>query len=254
MNWNYEAWLATKLNSLCLELGLSVKPKVFSEREFLRSSELAPDEVGVVTRRSQSEITFGAETLPLQILVMSEANSSEEATRLFTTFAERCNYATDPESGDVTVKHQYSAPVTLTNFDSVSYGYRSVLYVNATLVIVGSAIDVTDLEIDGTSYEAINFDVSYQMQTNTQTKATAQIATSVKTASTVAITFTMTLRNDTFIGNVLGIINGTVDGNTTFSVSYMVGAVEMTANFKLVSAHVSTGRDSVPTIQIGMTR
>lgn len=256
MNWNYEGWLATRLNSLILELGLSIRAKVFSEREFLRSAELEPGEVGVVTRRSQSEITFGAEVAPVQILILSEANSIEESTSLFAALADRYNYATDPSSGSVRVKHQYSSPVTMTNFDSVSYGYRSVMYVNATLVVVEGVSDVTGItyHYDGGNEEldAIDFTVSYTMQTNSQNSPVGQLVTSVKTNASLAITFTVPMLDSEFVSAVVGIMRGDGDGNATFEISFYVGDVEVAQEFKLINAQITTARDQVPALQIGM--
>ena len=75
MNFNFENYLLQELHS--------DKVRVQSEQMFTENGTLEPDKIYVVTKYLTSSIEFGAETAPVQILILSEQNGLQEARKLF---------------------------------------------------------------------------------------------------------------------------------------------------------------------------
>lgn len=179
MNFNFENYLLQELHS--------DKVIVMPEQLFAKNGEYDPDKIYVVTKYLTSSIEYGVETQPVQILVLSEQNSLQEAKELFDAFTLSHNWRAGTFNNTF-VKQQYSSPVVMSNFNEASYGYRSVLYISATLFIMDEIVDVEDLKINGVAIKPLTFNWSYQMTGNTQPQAGEQIASTVKNISTFQAT------------------------------------------------------------------
>lgn len=281
MKLNYNDILRRKLYILQDDLGLShFTFDVCAEQEFIKPSEMDPNTIYVLTKNLTSDNSIGVVTQPVQILILSENDSLDVARLIFSEFAKRYNFEAISEVDGTTsiwVKQQYSDPVVLSNFNTVNYGYRSVLYISATLYIMENVIDVKNLEIDDEDIEALNFNISYSMSTNTQQLAEQFIANSVKTVSTFAISMSVPMLNTAFVRKVLNILNETDDTNNTnldvseripyngnnnfeFSFDFRIGDAEdaysltIEKDMKLVSAQVITAPNQVPSLQLGFMK
>lgn len=179
MSFNFENYLLQELHS--------DKVIVMPEQLFAKNGEYDPNKIYVITKYLTSSIEYGVETQPVQILVLSEQNGLQEAKELFDAFTLSHNWRAGTFDNTF-VKQQYSSPVVMSNFNEAAYGYRSVLYVSATLFIMGEIADVEDLEINGVPIKPLTFNWSYQMTGNTQPQAGDQIASTVKNISTFQAT------------------------------------------------------------------
>ena len=273
MNFDYNKILREKLYDLQKTLGLSnFDFEVDSEQAFLKMKDLKPDTIYVLTRELQNDKSIGAETQPVQILVLSEQNSLDVSKALFSEFAKKYNFEA-MSIGNIWIKQQYSDPVVLSNFNVVDFGYRSVLYISATLYIMEDVIDIRNVKIDDKPYVPLAFNLSYSMSTNTQQLPNKFIATSMKTTSTFAITMTVPLLGNDFVKKVLNIIKETnntgvegsdlvaYNGNNPFKISFdcAIGednnesyklTIEKT-EMRLISAQLVTAPNQVPGLQLG---
>ena len=203
MSFNYENYLLQELHS--------DKVVVLNEQLFAKSGEFEPDKIYIVTKYLASSIEFGAETQPVQILILSEQNGLQEAKEIFESFTQTHNWRAGTFDGAF-IKQQYSSPVVMSNFNEVAYGSRSVLYVSATLFIMENISDVEDLKIMGVNVKPLSFNWSYQMSGNTQPIGGDMIASTVKNMSTFQASLSIPVLNN----YVLPHING---GNMTLPTS-----------------------------------
>jgi len=257
MNYDFESHLFNKLTAAAVELGYDdITIYVSEEQNFAKMDKFTPDTIYVVIRYLSSSIEYYAETMPIQLLVLSEQNSLEKAQTILGKFANENNWAVITEGGTY-IKQQYNSPVVLNNYVEVAYGYRSVLYVTGTLYIMENVVDVTDVTIDNEELKPLSFNISYSMSTNTQQLPTEEIASSLKTVSTFAITMTLPMRelsdHPGLVTKIMQIMNEDLTGNTAFSVSFNCG-LQITKTMRLISAQITTAPNQVPGLQIGFMK
>ena len=256
MNYDFISFLNNRLINIAQLLNLDVEIKVSEEQTFAKMEELTPNSIYVVVKYLSSDIEYYAETMPIQILVLSEQNSLEKAQMLMNKFANDNNWQVIQENGTY-IKQQYNSPVVLNNYTEVDYGYRSVLYVTGTLYIMENIVDVKNVTIDGEELKPLSFNISYSMSTNTQQLTTEEIASSLKTVSTFAITMTIAMReledHPGLITNIMKILNEQVSGNTPFIVKFDCG-LEITKTMRLISAQITSAPNQIPGLQIGFMK
>lgn len=262
MSWNYENWLEERINVLSQDLGLSnFNFVVEKEQLFSKRSSLTPNTIYVVIKNLSNTITLGATTQPVQILILSEQNSLETTQLLFSTFAKKYNFYAENNNGTY-VKHQYAEPVVLSNFNTISYGYRSILYLSTTLYIMENVIDVKDLTIDGISVEPLSFSIAYAMSGNTQPISNENLSTTVKSVATLGVSLQLPMlnnyvdnNNNNLINKIVGVMNGSIVGNVNFVFDFYVGSVHFSnINMKLISADVMTAPAQIPSLQLGFQK
>lgn len=256
MNFHYNDLLRQYLYSVQETLGLSdYNFVVDSEQSFIKHKDLLPNTIYVLTKELQNEIQIGVTVQPVQILVLTEQNSLDVAKALFTQLAKTYNWnAYSNSSEHLYVKQQYSEPVVLSNFNTIDYGYRSVLYIGVTLYIMENVADISNFEIDDEEITPLNFNMSYSAQMNTQQSFTKTIATSDKSISTLSISFTIPPVSNDLIEKIVNIIsqaNG-YTGNENFNVTFTLNGISFNLNMKVTSFQFSTAPNNVPSYTIGL--
>lgn len=254
MNYDFISFLNNRLVNISQTLNLDVDVKVSEEQTFAKMDELTPNSIYVVVKYLSSDIEYYAETMPIQILVLSEQNSLEKAQMLMNKFANDNNWQVIQENGTY-IKQQYNSPVVLNNYTEVDYGYRSVLYVTGTLYIMENIVDVQDLTIDTEITKPLTFGLTYVMNTNCQNVPVGHLVSSVKTNASLAISFTIPLTSKyDFIKKITDIMNGTENGNQNFIISFSIGESSFTnMKFKMINAQITTAPNQVPSLMIGMS-
>lgn len=238
---------------------------VDDEQAFIKYKDLEPNTIYVLTRKLQNEIQIGIDSQPVQIYILSEQNSLDDAMNIFSLYAKTYNWKTLIVENDW-LKQQYSEPVVMSNFNTIDYGYRSVLYMSSMLYIMHDVVDLKELTIDGESVTAITWDLSYNMSPNTQ-QLKEYIAKSVKSTSSLAITITIPSTVSALTEKVIKIMNETDSTSTDESDSLSYGGNE---NFyfdfylndyhfedkvmKLVSADFGTAVNNAPAIRLGFMK
>lgn len=262
MNYDFETYLLQKLNLVKDDLGLDeINIYAAIEQNFAKMEQLNPNDIFIVIKYLSSSIQYYAETMPIQILVLTEENSMEKARMLLNKFTVDYNWKVITDDS-IYVKQQYSSPVVLNNYVEVGVGYRSVLYVTGTLYIMEDIADVKKVTIDNKEITPLSFNVSYSMSTNTQQLADVYIASSVKTVSTFAITMMIPMFESDLVDKVLNILDELNDttnsveynGNNVFAVSFKSGNKTISKNMKLISAQITSAPNEVPSLQLGFMK
>lgn len=270
MNWNYETLLKEYIANAQRDTGVGSEFifEVCTEEIFVKKKTLRPDTIYVVVKYLSSTNTLEAVTQPIQLLISCEQNQIQVSQIVFSKLVADHNFEAKFYDNGIYVKQDYREPVVLSNFNEVSYGYRTLMYISGTLFIMNNAVDVSSFTIQigentPESVKPINFNIAYSMTPNTQPIPTNRLATSVKSLATFSISFTVPLiSNYNFLTTITNIMNGTTSGNTTFKVSFLLGKkIDGTVTFgseftdlamKLVSVQVTTAIDQIPGLQIGM--
>ena len=281
MNFRYENYLASALNQLIED---DTKIEVDEEKAFLKIKDLDPSTIYVVLKYLTNDKEQGAETQPVQMMILAKDDTDEttQTTKeLFKTFTDRYNWKVEyyqytDEDGTHTeyVKQQYSDPVVLSNFNSVTFGYRSVLYVSVNLFLLDKVVDLRGLQIDSIDITALTFSLSYTMTPNTQQKPSEFIASSVKSVSGLSIALSTPMVENAVITKILSIMNetdvqleseNTYGGNEDFEFSFYIGQVlfgkvdstdedQKVLKLKLISAQIMTSINAIPSIQLGFQK
>ena len=250
--FNYKNYLMDKLSRINVDEELGLTINISDEQLFAKSTTFEPDSICVVLKYQTADLAFaGIKTQPVQITVLSEQNSIAKVKKLFEVFTSSYNQETYQE--DTTfVKQLYNSPTVVTNFQEIGVGYRSLLYVGATLLITENVLDLNDLTIDGVSYEVLNFGLQYSMQPNTQ-PITGELCESVKSTASLSLTFSFPLTSSTLATKILNIAYGLTNGNTNFSIGFTLGNVTyLPKNYKLTSAVITAAKTQIPSIQVGV--
>lgn len=259
MKYDFETYLLGRLEHIKDTLTGFEDVQIFisEEQNFAKMDELTPDSIYIVIKYLSSSIEYYAETMPIQILVLSEQNSMEKAQMLMSKFTETYNWNVIEENNTY-IKQQYNSPVVLNNYVEVGYGYRSVLYVTGTLFIMENLVDVKDVYIDGSTdaykITPLSFNMAYSMSTNTQQLSNKFIATSVKTVSTFSISMMIPMLESNLVTKVVKILKGNetgFDGDNEFAITFTCGDITLSKTMKLISAQIMTAPNQIPSLQLG---
>lgn len=258
MAFDYTNYLANQLLILRNTLGIEQNIVVDDEAIFTKQSndDLVPDTIYIVVKNLQADITSSGRTQPLQIIVLSEENSMDNAITLMSEFAKAYNWVMT--SSDTTyVKQQYSTPIVMNNFQEIGVGFRSVLYLNATLFILENIYEIQNLTIDDEEVEFIQSAFSYNLATDTQQLSMENISTSTKNSSSVSLVLSVVFNSSTYMTKVLQILNGTLTGNDNFEIEFSFDAnstIQVSMNMKLMSAEITSQINDFPTIRLSFIK
>lgn len=260
MNWNYEEKLIEYIAQANSDAGLldeNGNPYVFevcSEQVFGKK-EIKPNVIYVVIKYLSTTNSLNVVVQPIQILILSEQNQLQAAQIIFSKLVASHNFEVVIENNTY-VKQDYREPVVLSNFNAVSYGYRSVMYISATLYVMEDIIDVSTITIGTETVRPVSFSVSYSMTPNTQQIPPDKLSTSVKSLASFSITLSVPLTSTySFITNISNIMAGNLSGNTNFRLTFTLGSVTFSnVDMKLLSAQITTAINEAPVLQIGLIR
>lgn len=250
---NFVNFFASKINAAKIELNVDNNIIVVEEQAFVKFKELEPKTIYVIVKILASSIAYDGKIQPIQLMVISEANSQNIANAVMNKFATDNNLVAETIGSDL-VKQTYNTPVVVSNFTEIGYGFNSVIYVSGTLFVLESILDIQDLTIDDNSIKVTSFNLSYAMTGNTQPIPDNKIATTVKSVSTVSCSFVIPMIStySTFIDKVLGIMKGETSGNSDFEFNFTISNIEFKdVNMKLISATFTSAPNSAPGLQVG---
>lgn len=261
MSWNYnkyKEWLFNRLNEIRVDLEFdNYNIEVFNEVDYTTKESLEPNTISVLIKYLQDSKLFTATAQPIQILILGEENSLQAANSIFTRFEELYNLSVINNLFTNTyIKQEYTNPVVLSNFNVVGIGYRSVLYISATLFILEGVIDLTDLQLYNAAkeeYEDINAiatSLGYSMTPDTQAFSTEKIAISTKSVSTMAFTVSVPCVKSEITDRALKIMNKVSSGNEVFSFKFNIGDISFTQDFKLLGCDFVSAVNQIPSISL----
>lgn len=266
MSWNYEEKLIEYIAQANHDAGLvdeNGNPYIFEvcSEQLFATKVIEPNKIYVVIKYLSSSNSLNVVMQPIQIFVLSEQNQLQVAHTVFSQLVASHNFEVIIEDG-IYVKQDYREPVILSNFNAVSYGYRSVMYISATLYIMKDLLDVSNLSINGVEVKPLSFSISYSMTPNTQQIPPDKLSTSVKSIASFSISFVVPLINSQFVEKINEIMAGEESGNYDFEFKFKIGNVKFGyfeeddshLYMKLLSAQVTTAINEAPSLQIGMIR
>lgn len=257
---DYKIWLKDRLTEIKDDLDFKdYIIEVFNEQDYATKRSTKPKTITVVTKSLASSLMFSVKTQPIQMIVISEENGLSVANSILTKFAETYNYSV-LVSDNTYVKHIYSTPVVLSNFNVIGIGQRAVLYINTTLFILEGVMDIRDMHVRFPNVSPINLTVlsatvGYTMTGDTQPFGGYHAQTE-KNFSTLVMTLNVPCTKNYFTQKCIEIMAGqsAEHGNETFIFTFYVGDIEFEdVDMKLVGATISTAVNNVPSLQLSFS-
>ena len=271
MNFDYEGWLYNAISQVITDLNYNIEFKISDEQMFVKDKDKQPDVLYIVYKQMTGPNSFGVATVPYNILIMSEQNQLEMAKNIANKFAVDNNFAVVKE-GDSLIKHEYSQPSVMSNFNQIDIGTRSIIYIPTRLTVMyGLAFleynnEYGVIHVGGVYNENIrllSFNLAYSMSPDTQALPTAEISQSKKSVATLALSFVVPLYSDKIFINglkesgswtkkgILHIMKGDLSGNTAFNFVFKYGNVEYSLNMRLISATLEETPTEAPGLRLG---
>jgi len=250
----YKNWLLNRLTEIKQDLDFDkYSIEVFNEQDYAKEKSIKPKTITVILKFLQSFMVIAASTQPIQMLVVSEENSLSVANTIITKFCHTYNLTTIPD-GTTYVKHSYSTPVVLSNFNLIGVGLRSVLYINTTLYILEDVLDINTLKIDDNEVVFLSATAGYTMNGDTQ-PFDGGYAITEKDFATFSMTIIVPCVKTDFTTKCLQIMNGTstYKGNDVFAFDFSIGDLSFALNMKLKSCTFTTAKNNVPSLQLGFS-
>ena len=259
--WNYDYykdWLKDRLVEIKNNLDFKdFNVEVYNEQDYAKNRSIKAKTITVIVKFLADNKIFSAKTQPIQMLVITEENGLSVANSIITKFCDTYNFAITT-NGTTYIKHMYSSPVPLSNFNLIGIGLRTVLYVNTTLFILEDVRDINNLKIDNKSVDAMSITIGYTMSGDTQ-PFDGGFAKTVKNFSTFVMTVNVACVKNDFTDKCIGIMKGnsTNKGNETFVVSFDVGKgsdkISFSLNMKMTGGTLTTAVNNVPSLQLSFS-
>lgn len=258
---NYKEWLKNRL--LEIKNGLDFDDyniEVFDEQDYAKNRSIKSKTITVIVKMLPSSLIYQAKTQPIQMLAITEENGISVANSIMTKMCEDYNFVVTSE-GSTYTKHIYSTPAVLSNFNLIGIGLRTVLYINATLLILDGVMDVNQLKVkvgsmvDFLNLEPLSATIGYTMTGDTQ-PFDGNYAKTEKNFATFCLTLNVASVKNDFTEACIKIMNGTSTskGNEAFRFDFYVGDLHF-ENFdmKLTGVALSTAVNDVPSLQLSFS-
>ena len=266
--WNcdiYKEWLKNRLIEIKTSLDLNdYNIEVFNEQDYAKKPSIKQNAITVIIKFLSSNIMFNAKTQPVQLLAISEGNGLDIANAILNKFCNTYNFVTT-NNDSTYIKHIYSTPVVLSNFNLIGINLRTVLYVSTTLLVLENVVDITNVKIkfmnnNGTYTSYVSLDplsatIGYTMTGDTEPFGTG-FAKTEKSVSTLVMSLNIACVSNEVVTKCIEIMKNTsqFNGNDVFYTSFKIGSIVFTDfEFKLTSCTISTAKNNVPSIQIGLS-
>ena len=255
--WNYDeykTWVKNRLIEIKTNLDFNdYDIEVYNEQDYAKKRSIKSKTITAIIKFLPSTLLFNVETQPIQMLVITEENGLSVANTIMTNFTDTYNFNVIPD-GTTYIKHIYSRPSVLSNFNLIGIGLRTVLYVNTTLLILTDVMDITDLKVDGKDLDAISSTIGYTMSGDTQPFGSGHAITE-KNYSTLVMTLNVACVKTDFTEKCAKIMRGdsTDKGNEDFAFTFYLGELAFSLNMKLAGATFTTAQNNVPSLQLTFT-
>lgn len=254
---SYKTTLLNGLNQLLVDFDMNEYTiKVFDEKSY-QDEVIDSKTITVVIKYLTGTILYTSTVLPLQFMVMAEENSMEVAKMILEAYAQNNNFKNVTIDGNF-VKQSFSTAAVVNNFNPVGSGFRSVMFMSATLTVTGSVVDIQTLVVDTVETSFISAVLSYNADPDSQPfPSTSPLNISVKRFASLAFSLQIPHTNSAFCQKVVNIMRGNTSGNTKFNMVITLnntGNTVINYNFLLVSANFNTTAGDLPTLQLSFAR
>lgn len=254
---SYKTTLLNGLNQLLIDFDMpDYTIKVYDEKSY-QDEVINPKTISVVIKYLTGTILYTSTVLPMQFMLMAEENAMEVGKLLIDTYAQQNNFKNVTIDNNF-VKQSFSTASVVNNFNPVGSGFRSVLFMSATLTITGSVVDIQSLVVDTVTTTFISAVLGYSSEPDSQPfPSLSPLNVSIKRFASMAFSLQIPHTNSAFCQKVINIMRGTVGGNTKFAMTITLNnspATVITENFLLVSANFNTTAGDLPTLQLSFAR
>ena len=253
---SYKDTLLNGLNQLLIDFDMpEYKIKVYDEKSY-QDEVVESKTISVVIKYLTGTILYTSTVLPLQFMLMAEENSIEVAKMLIDAYAQQNNFKSITIDGNF-VKQAFSTSAVVNNFNPVGSGFRSLLFMSATMTITGSVVDISSLVIDTVNTKFINASISYNTSPDNQPFPGNFLNTSVKQFSNFSFSVQVPFTNSAFCTKVVNIMRGNTSGNTKFTMDFTLSTspvISFTQNLLMINSVFNTTAGDLPTLQISFVR
>jgi hypothetical protein len=143
---SYKNTLLNGLNDLLVDFDIEgYTINVYDEKTY-QDKVISPNTISVVIKYLTGTILYTSTVLPIQFMLMAEEGSLEVGKILLEAFAQQNNFKSI-KIEDNFIKQSFSTTAVVNNFNPVGSGFRSVLFMSATLTITGQVLDIDSLSI-----------------------------------------------------------------------------------------------------------
>jgi hypothetical protein len=255
---SYKTTLLNGLNQLLVDFDMQEYTiKVYDEKSY-QDEVVDPKTITIVIKYLTGTILYTSTVLPLQFMILAEENAIEVAKMIMEAYAQNNNFQNVTIDGNF-VKQSFSTTAVVNNFNPVGSGFRSMMFMSATLTITGSVVDIQSLVIDTVATSFISAVLSYNADPDSQPfPNVSPLNTSVKRFASLAFSLQIPHTNSAFCQKVVNIMRGNTSGNTKFAMTITLNNpapnTVITNNFLLVSANFNTTAGDLPTLQLSFAR
>ena len=253
-NNDYKNWLKDRLVEVKNNLDFNdFNIEVYNEQDYAKNRSIKAKTITIILKFLSDNKVFSAKAQPIQMLAITEENGIGVANSILTKFCDTYNFAIIP-NGATYIKHMYSSPVPLSNFNLIGIGLRTVLYINTTLFILENVIDIKDLKIDGNKIDAMSATIGYTMSGDSE-PFDGGFAKTEKSFSTFVMTVVVACTKTDFTDKCMKVMNGSSEelGNDDFEVSFSIGELGFEMTMKLTNATFTTAINNVPSLQLSLS-
>ena len=139
--------------------------EISNEQFFVPDEDRAPNKIYMVIKFSPAQIDFGQNVMPLTIQAISESNGIKAAQRTLLEFAQFFNQQVLVRDKNI-IYQNFTAPNTISHFEVVYEGFRSVLIMAGT-VLISSNINRTTLRYFDGDYAYLDIVDTKDLEPNT---------------------------------------------------------------------------------------
>ena len=183
-----------------------------NEQQYVKQADRKPKTIFIVVKFLNGTQDYGQQRQPFALNAITEHNSLDVCQKLMMDFAESYNLIQnftfiDEEDESYSVKQTVSTVSSLSNFNEIFEGFRSVFYVSGTFFIGINSNPVTKIEVafnDGyedivEEIEFISFQYSYDAQPDSQPFFnTNNFHRTINKVASLSVGFTMYAVNSKF--------------------------------------------------------
>lgn len=191
-----------------------------NEQQYVKKADRKPKTIFIIVKFLNGSQDYGQQRQPYALNAVTEHNSLEVCQKLLMDFSEENNLRhnfefIDESSESYSVKQTVSTVSSLSNFNEIFDGFRSVFYVSGTFLIGVNSNPVTKLEIafnDGyedilEEVEFLSFQYSFDTQPDSQPfYDTNNFNRTVNKIATLSVGFTMYAVNTKFYNYVTDLV------------------------------------------------
>lgn len=268
---DFKAYLQEQLDSLYETASTGESPifetgykfQVVEEASFANPDETAKTII-VVVKYLTGIIMSSSIAYPVQFMVYAEANGIEVARYILDTFATTKNMTAFIRNFKY-YKQTYSTTVVMSQFNPGPDGFRGMLYLSGTLVVTENILDIAYIKVMGKKITTNSVTISYNAQPDNQRVEGQEINTTLKHSASVMLQFDTISIDDVADGTAVenrfytalkNLRNGTISGNTTFTVQLYKADDTLYETYTMIvinQANVYVPGD-LPRIQITMMK